>query len=249
MIESLLPPGIEVWVGGALLAASFGTSFLTAAFGIGGGAVLLGILAVLMPPAALIPVHGVVQLGSNAGRTFIMRQHIHRPVVLVFLAGSLVGVTVGGLIAIDLPPAVVQIGVGAFILWSISSKPPAFFRHSAWLAGGVSSFLTMFFGATGPFVAAYVKTLGFDRMTYVGTHAACMMVQHSLKVVVFGLIGFAFGPYIWLIAGMVMFGFAGTVVGRRVLTKINEALFSRVLTGILVVLSLRLIWAGASTYL
>lgn len=231
------------------MVASFGTSFITAAFGIGGGAVLLGILAVLMPPAALIPVHGVVQLGSNAGRTWIMRQHIHWEVVGVFLIGTLVGVAIGGVVAVDLPPSAVQIGVGLFILWSISSKPPAFFRKSAWLAGGVSSFLTMFFGATGPFVAAYVKTLGFERMDHVGTHAACMTVQHSLKVVVFGLLGFAFGPYLILIGGMIAAGFAGTVLGRGVLSKIDEAFFKRVLNMILILISLRLIWAGASTYI
>jgi hypothetical protein len=38
------------------------------AFGIGGGAALLAVMASLVPPAALIPVHGVVQVGSNLGR-------------------------------------------------------------------------------------------------------------------------------------------------------------------------------------
>ena len=55
-----------------MIIASMATSFLTAAFGIGGGAALLALLALMLPPAALIPVHSVVQFGSNVGRLLIM---------------------------------------------------------------------------------------------------------------------------------------------------------------------------------
>ena len=249
MLETFLPPEISLVVASALMVVSFLASLITAAFGIGGGVVMIAVLASLLPPAALIPVHAVVQVGSNAGRALIMRAHIDWPVWMVFLAGTVVGVAVGGVIVIDLPPSLIQIGIGVFILWTIFMKPPAFLRHSAWLAGGVSSVLTMFFGATGPFVAAYLKTLQYDRMTQVATQGACMTAQHLLKVVAFGVLGFAFGPYIPLIAGLIGFGFLGTLTGKRLLMKINEALFKRVLNGILIVLSLRLVWAGLSAYL
>ncbi|MEM0988795.1 MAG: sulfite exporter TauE/SafE family protein [Pseudomonadota bacterium] len=246
MIDSLFPAEIEPLTGLALMAISFGTSFITAAFGIGGGVVLIGVLAVLLPPAALIPVHGVVQMGSNTGRAFIMRQHVSWPILGLFAVGTLVGVAIGGVLVVDLPPAYVQIGIALFVLWSIIGKPPKFMAGTAWIAGGTSSFLTMFFGATGPFVAAYIKTLGFDRMTHSATHAMCMVLQHGLKILAFGVLGFAFGPYIVLIVGMIAFGFLGTLVGKRVLMKIDEARFKLALNAILIVLSLRLLWAGAT---
>ncbi|MEM7190011.1 MAG: sulfite exporter TauE/SafE family protein [Pseudomonadota bacterium] len=245
-LESILPAEIDPLIAVGLLAISFLGSFITAAFGIGGGVVVLAVLASLLPPAALIPVHGVVQLGSNAGRTLIMRAHISWPIIGSFLIGALIGVGIGGMIVIDLPASVIQIVVGLFVLWTIFFKPPAFLRKAAWIAGGVSSLLTMFFGATGPFVAGYIKAQGFDRMGHVATHAACMTLQHGLKVLAFGLLGFAFGPYIFLIAGMIAVGFLGTIVGRRVLMKIDERLFGLALNGILIALSLRLIWAGAT---
>lgn len=246
MIEQLLPPEVSPMIALALLAISFLGSFITAAFGIGGGVVVLAVLASLLPPAALIPVHGVVQLGSNAGRTFLMRAYIDRPTLGVFLIGAVVGIVIGGLVVFELSPAIIQIAVGLFILWTIFFKPPAFLRHSAWLAGGFSSVLTMFFGATGPFVAAYVRTLGFDKMRYVATHSSCMVFQHGLKVIAFGILGFAFGPYVGLIAGMIAVGFLGTMAGKRVLMKIDERIFTRVLQTILILLAARLVWAGAT---
>ena len=44
------------------------TSFFTASFGAGGGVMLLGVMAQVLPPQLIIPLHGVAQLGSNAGR-------------------------------------------------------------------------------------------------------------------------------------------------------------------------------------
>lgn len=228
----------------ALTGASFATSFITAAFGIGGGAVLLAILASLLPPAALIPVHGLVQLGSNAGRAAIMWRHLDRSVLGPFVVGTAIGIAAGGAIAVQLPPPVVQIGVGCFILWTVALPPPAILRRSAAAAGVFSSFLSMFFGGTGPFVAAFIRTLDHDRLTHLSTHSTFMTVQHSAKTVAFGFLGFAFGPWLALILAMVASGFAGTVAGRLVLTRIDEALFRRVLRWILVILALRLIWAG-----
>ena len=67
-MEAFLPEGLEQGAAFFLVATSFVASFITAAFGIGGGALLLAFMATLVPTAALIPVHGVIQLGSNAGQ-------------------------------------------------------------------------------------------------------------------------------------------------------------------------------------
>jgi uncharacterized membrane protein YfcA len=249
VIESALPPGVGWLIASLITAASFGTSFITAAFGIGGGTVLLAILASLIPPAALIPVHGLVQLGSNAGRAAIMFGHRDQGVLIAFTAGSVAGVALGSSVVVQLPPHVLKIGVGLFILWSVLTAPPAFMRKSAAITGVLSSFLTMFFGGTGPFVAAYVKTLGGSRKTFVATHALLTTVQHLLKTVAFGFLGFAFGQWLPLIGAMVCAGFLGTVAGRQVLFKINEARFRVILNAILIVLALRLIWAGSSAFL
>ena len=55
-----------------LIFSSMFTSFVTAAFGIGGGAISLGFLAIYLNPIYLLPVHGAVQIGSNFGRTLLM---------------------------------------------------------------------------------------------------------------------------------------------------------------------------------
>jgi len=88
--------------------------------------------------------------------------------------------------------------------------------------------------------------MGFARMTHVATHALLMTVQHLLKTVAFGFLGFAFSVWLPLIAAMIAAGFLGTVVGKKVLVRIDEKRFKLALNAILIVLALRLIWGGAT---
>jgi uncharacterized protein len=244
-----LPEGVAVWAAWVMIAGSLLTSFVTAAFGIGGGVILLALLAVLMPPAALIPVHGVVQLGSNAGRTMLMLANVQRAVLPPFVLGSLLGVALGGTLYVQFPPWAVQFGVAGFILWSVFGKLPTIGGRHVFAAGTVSSFLTMFFGATGTFVVAVVKSMKLEPLDHLATHSALMTLQHLLKVVAFGILGFAFGTYLPLIVAMIVSGFIGTYIGKQVLVRMGAKYFKPVLNGILFVLALRLIWSGAQTLL
>lgn len=245
MTADMLHAGLGWPIAAALIVLSFLGSFITAAFGIGGGAVLIAVFATLLPAAAIIPVHGLVQLGSNVGRAVLTFAHIHWVVVLPFLIGSVVGIAFGSAFVVQLDAGMIQIGVGLFILWSILMPPPAFMRRSASVAGTISSFLTMFFGATGPFIAAFVKAQGLERMGHTATHATLMTIQHTLKTFAFGFLGFAFSLWAGLIALLVVSGFLGTIVGRHVLMRVNETVFRFTLNLILAALALRLIYAGS----
>ena len=47
-------------------------AFIVVLTGTAGGLIPLAIMAVVMPPASVIPVHTVVQLGSGVTRTMIV---------------------------------------------------------------------------------------------------------------------------------------------------------------------------------
>lgn len=246
----LQPDGLALWASGALILSSGLTSFIAAAFGLGGGIVLLAIMGSLMPVATMIPVHGVVQLGSNAGRMLIMFGNIQTGIILPFLLGSLIGGAIGSAVVIRVPPEFLQIGLAGFVLWSVWGRPPSFQSGRFAMAGTglVSTFLTMFFGATGVFVATMIKALKFDRLMFVASHAACMTIQHGIKVVAFGLLGFAYGNYAPLMILMIASGLLGTLIGRHLLARTPDERFHLILNGLLTVLAIRLLWQGASTF-
>ena len=71
-----------------LVVLSFFTSMMTATLGIGGGVLLLAVMAGTMPVSALIPVHGLVQLGSNGNRALMTVKHIDWRMLKYFSLGA-----------------------------------------------------------------------------------------------------------------------------------------------------------------
>lgn len=247
LIAFLVPPDLSPLSAAALVALSFVTSALTGALGIGGGVLMLSVMAQLMPPAVLLPVHGVVQVGSNFGRAVLMRRDIARRLVPFFVVGSLVGVTVGAQIVVALPRSLLLLMLGAFILWSIwtpklrpARLPPPWFA----LVGLVSAFCTMFVGATGPLVAAFLVPDPLTRHQVVATHAAFMTLQHGLKVGAFTALGFAFLPWIPMLAMMIGLGFLGTMVGRKLLDRNKDERFAVGFKVVLTLLALKILYDG-----
>lgn len=243
-LQAFLPEGLGLGVALVLLITTGIGSFITAAFGIGGGILVLAVMASLLPPAVLIPVHGLVQLGSNTSRFYFLRHAVHWALVPGFLIGSLLGIALGGQLMVSLPPALVQLAIGLFILWTLMGKPPRWLSRFSWLIGTLSSFLTMFFGATGPFVASYVRAQQLNPQAHVATHALLMVLQHGLKVGMFGLLGFAFGPWIALLVALLACATLGSWLGKQVLVRLQGDLFQRLLSLLLGIIALRLILAS-----
>lgn len=247
MLADWLPEGLTTAAAVLLLSASFFTSLLTASFGIGGGLVLLSIMTYLVPISALIPLHGAVQFGSNAGRA-VMRHHlIAWRELFAFMAGGAIGAFAGAHLVIELPESVLEIVLGLFVLAVTWIRPPSMGRlslQSFALTGAVTTFLTMFFGATGPLnVAAFEKTFP-DRRVMVATLAALQSSQHILKLLAFGLAGFSFASWVPLLVGMILTGLIGTWAGLRVLLLLREETFRLVLKLIMTVIGLDMLRRG-----
>jgi uncharacterized membrane protein YfcA len=230
-VAGWLPEGLGAAPAALLVVASFFTSALTAAFGVGGGIAMLALMGLFVPVAALIPVHGAVQLGSNTGRAWHQRANVRMDIALPFIPGSLIGAVAGALVVVQLPDAFLKIVLGVFIIAVTWTKVPGLAtlgRAGMAAASAVLAVTTMFVGATGPLLSPILaQILPDDRKALVATHGAAMTVQHGLKIVVFSFAGFAFWRWLPLIAVMVVSGFLGTIYGTRWLDRLPEATFRK----------------------
>lgn len=214
-----------------LIIASAFTSALTAAFGIGGGIAMLALMGLFVPVASLIPVHGAVQLGSNTGRAWHQRAFVRMDIAAPFIAGSVVGAVLGVFLVVQLPDALLKLFLGGFILLLIWAKIPGIERLSKAglaVASVAVAVLSMIVGATGPLVAVlFARFLENDRKALIATSAVAMTTQHLLKIVVFGIAGFAFWQWVPLVAAMIVSGFVGTIYGTGLLERMPEETFRK----------------------
>lgn len=245
ILANLLPEGLSVGFALLLVLSSFFTSALTAAIGLGGGVILIVIMASLVPASALVPVHGAVQLGSNAGRALVQLRHVDWGIAAWFALGAIFGALAGGAIAIQLSEAALKSGIALFILWTVWGRPPKFEQLAKpvmGVTGFISAFLSMFFGAAGPIGGAMLATLGLTRHQFVANQAITALMMHIFKLLAFGLLGFALAPWLPLIFAMIATGFLGTLTGSKLLGKMDEVAFKKGFKIVMTGLALHLIW-------
>lgn len=226
-ITFLLPSDVSPLVALGLMAVSLFASLMTATLSLGGGILMLSVLTLVFPAAVVVPVHGTIQLGSNAGRAFLHRAVIQWHLVLWISLGALLGAALGGRFASLLPENIFKLAIGIFILFMIWVPRPDIRTHgpvTSFFGGAVISFTGMIVGVTGPLVLTFIRAIG-DRRELVATHAALMTFQNTAKVTAFIAYGFAFAEFVPLIIAMIATGFIGTAIGTRLLIKLPEKAF------------------------
>ncbi|MEE8333114.1 MAG: sulfite exporter TauE/SafE family protein [Alphaproteobacteria bacterium] len=242
-------PGVTPWTFIGLTVLTFFTATLGVIAGLGGGVLLLGVMATIFPPATVVPLHGTVLFGTNVGRSIIMRRMVLVPLIPAFAAGAIGGALVGGQLVVSLPTAVLQIILGAFILYVCWAPPPpatAYSRNKFFALGAIGMLIGMFVGASGSLLAPFVAAACPDRQQFVATHSVLMTLVHGLKILVFGLLGFAISAYLPLMVAMIGASFFGSYFGTKLLRRMPERAFRRVFQLVLSLLGLRLLYAGVS---
>ena len=237
--------GVDALTFLGLAAASLVTSFLGVFTGAAGGVMLLGIMALAMPPAVLLPVHTVVMLGSGITRTMIMWRDVIRGTVLPFLIGAIVGAIAGANVFIALPQSMLLLILGVFMLivtWLPKLGRIGGERNRFAVLGFFTTFLGVFVSATGSLLAPFLASHTPNRYKMVATMGALMTITHIAKLLAFGFIGFAIGSYLPLMAVMIVTGAVGNWFGEVALHKTSEQRFRLILQLILTALALRLIW-------
>lgn len=228
-----------------LMIVAFFTSTLTAIVGLGGGILLLALMAVILPPIALIPVHGAVQLCSNITRAWFGRTDLQIGLLPPFATGVILGGVFGIPALQSFPATALPLPLGIFILlltWLPQGPATLRLPGKFFTLGLINGFITLFVGATGPLNMPVLLRHGLTGTQAVATMAALMTIVHLVKIAIFGLIGFAFASYLPLIAGMVVAVTAGSWVGTRIRRRTPGDFLRWAIKLLLTVLALRMIW-------
>lgn len=230
----------------ALLVTGLLASMLAGVLGMGGGVLLLGVMTALVPAQAVVPVHGVVQLVSNATRTLALLRHVAWRVFLLYVPLSIVGVGLAASLWSGDKLTYLRPGIGVLLIvvLILRHRAPVLRNPPRWvypLLGLVVGFTSVWIGATGPLLAPFFLRDDFTPEQVIATKAACQSTSHLLKIPAFMVLGFDFQAHAELLAGLVITAIVGTLVGRAILGRLNRKVFERLFEGLLMLLALWLI--------
>ena len=227
---------------------AFLTAIISALAGLGGGIILLAVIAQFHAPTVAIPIHGWTQLVSNGYRSFLLRSDINWGAVahgsILIVPAALAGVAV----ASSLPDDAIRLAMAGFILvatWRPSLmgwERPGRTNRSLVPIGAVSGFLSATVGASGPVVSPFYRSVTVSHQAFVATAGTTQILSHLAKVVGFGLGGFEFREHVDFIAVAVVGVLIGTWVGTRLLHRANEQMLAVLFRVTLTVLAVRLIF-------
>ncbi len=234
-----------------LVVAAYLTSVLSGAIGMGGGMLLLAVMAEFFPPLVLIPLHGTVQLASNVSRSWILRPYIGWKIVFQFTVGAFLGTLLASRFVVTIPDNLFQIGLGVFIL--VMAFLPKFkggpsFKGKWFSLGAVTGFVALFAGTVDALVGSFYLREGLTKEALVATKAACQAAVHLLKTSTYLALGFVLGPYWPLVTVMVIVVFLGNWTGKQFLNRIPEKLFVRIFRVVIVCLVVRIIGKGLGAF-
>lgn len=234
----------------------FLTAILSAVVGMAGGLTLLVVMLQWIDPLVAIPLHGAVQLVSNGTRVGVQRRHVDWKVAgwfaLLLLPAGWLGLSLAEVAPRGLLRAAIGV-VALSVIWLPKLRPaPALeavpaggpSRLRFLFLGGAAGALNTSVGATGPFIAPFFLDLGLDRRGVIGTKAACQTMGHLIKILIFGLAGFVFWPYLPALGLMACAAILGTWTGSWLLDRVSEVWFKRLYVGVLTLLGVRLVLGG-----
>jgi len=236
-----------------ILAIIFSTSLLSGLLGMGGGMILAGLLALILPLPVALFLHAATQFTANTYRCLLLKNHIQWVIVLRYAIGLGLVLLVFQLISVQLSVSVFYLLLGTIALtsfywpknWSLDITN----SFHAILSGVLVSALHLFVGVAGPLLDVFYQRSPLNRYEIVATKAATQSLGH------FARIGFYM---VWLledrkgipieamlVAGAVVAAVIGTHLGKKLLTILSEQSFRRYSQFLLSGIGVLCLWKGS----
>lgn len=226
---------MSLMTAGGLLVAAFLTAALSGVFGMAGGLVLMGVLALLLPVQAAFVTHGVLQLVANGWRAILHRRHVRWPIVGWYALASLIaaGVVLTLAFTPSRPFLFLALGLVPLLTWLPqrwlaldAARPPQAFASGLAVTG-----LNLTAGVAGPLLDIFFVRTALTRHEIVATKAATQVFAHLAKIVVYGAPLATAGapglPPLWVFALAIPLSMAGTAAGGAVLDRMSDVNFKR----------------------
>jgi uncharacterized membrane protein YfcA len=227
----------------AMLAAAVCAGAVASITGFGIGSLLTPLLGLRLGTKLAVAVVSIPHFAGTLLRFITMREHVDRRVLISFGIMSAAGGLTGALLHTFADNPILTAVFGMLLIFTGATGLLGFERRmkfhgwTAWAAGGVSGLLGGLVGNQGGIRSAALLEFDMPKQAFVATATAIGLVVDAARMPVYLLAQgreiAAQWPYlITATAGVLI----GTVAGNRLLRRIPEALFRRIVWAILVIL-------------
>lgn len=226
-----------------------GTIASIAGFGI--GSVLTPLLALHLGMKVAVAAVSIPHVVGTATRWWMLRGRVDRQTFIWFGLASAAGGLAGALLHADASNRGLGILLGALLVFAGLSTLTGFMRRvrfgrrTAWIAGALSGVFGGLVGNQGGIRSAALLAFGGDKERFVATATAVGLVVDGARMPVYLATEHNALRDNWLLVACATAGvLAGTISGRRLLARVPESAFHRVVACLLLALGVWMIAHG-----
>jgi uncharacterized protein len=232
---------MTILTGAFIVGMSFVTAAISGVFGMAGGLMLKGALALVLPVSATFVVHGLLQLVANGWRAILHRKFVSWKIVAIYALGAFTAAALIGLVVYEPTRATLYLLMGLVpgLVWLPQGwvKVDASRPGQAYLCGLSVTGMNLTAGVAGPLLDVFFVRTALTRHEIVATKAATQVFSHLMKIIVYGAPLFASGgkgmPPLWVFALAIPLSMLGTAAGGILLNRLSDVDFKRYLRLIL----------------
>ncbi len=230
-----------------VLAAVLGGGIASVA-GFGIGSILTPTLAARLGTKLAVAAVSIPHVIGTALRFILIRQHVNKRILLTFGIASAVGGLAGALIHTRFTSTILSYILGALLIFAgitgitgLAARM-RFGRRTAWFAGAASGVFGGLVGNQGGIRSAALFGFDIEKEAFVATATAIALMVDAARMPIYFLseahqLGQAWKFLVLGAAGVVV----GTIVGQRVLTKIPQNIFRRIVSILILALGVALV--------
>jgi len=226
---------------------------LAAVTGFGIGSLLTPLLAVQMDTRLAVAAVSVPHVVGTAVRFYLLSGSLDRSVLWKFGLTSAAGGLAGAVLQGWAGNRWLTVVFGALLWFAAISDMTGLARrmrfrgHVAWTAGAVSGLLGGLVGNQGGLRSAALLGFGLSKTSLVATATAIGLIVDGARMPVYFIGQHRELSSLWPVLLVATIGVtAGTLFGSRILARIPEAWFHRVLAAVLATLGTVMLWRAAA---
>jgi uncharacterized protein len=235
-----------------LAAASIIAAAIASISGFGIGSILTPVLSLWFDARLAVAAISIPHVIGTALRFAMLKGRVERRVMWSFGLASAAGGIAGALLGtvfdsswllVLLAILLLFVGLGEFIGYTRHLR---FHGTTAWIVGAVSGVLGGLVGNQGGLRSAALLGFGLERHTFVATATAIALFVDGARMPVYFV---TYGEELRQMTTAIVVSsagvIAGTLFGQRVLQRIPEGVFRRVVAVLLVALGMALLWRAS----
>ncbi len=222
--------------------------------GFGTSTIFLPIALIFVDFKTALVLVAVSHISGSLGATAFFRHGLDKRLILLFGVPSIILTILGAYLVTYAPQNFLQFILGVFLLiFSIYSLLRPNFKVSpskvnTVFGGSLSGFLQGLVGIGGPLRGAFLISYNLDKFRYIATLAAIAVIIDATRIPIYFLNNLLEPQFYYYVPFLVIIGIVGSYTGKRIVQKIPQNIFKKVVLVGIAFASLLLIYGSLNLF-